>query len=44
VGLPFVEIVTDLANIASQRVILANGGMLVERFVKPPLFGGRPGL
>jgi predicted acetyltransferase len=44
VGLPFVEIVTDPANMASQRVILANGGMLVERFVKPPQFGGKPGL
>ena len=44
VGLPFVELTTDPDNLASQRVILANGGVLVERFVKPPQFGGKPGL
>lgn len=44
VGLPFVELTTDLDNTASQRVILANGGVLVERFVKPPQFGSTPGL
>jgi predicted acetyltransferase len=43
-GLPFVEITTDPENIASQRVILANGGVLVERFTKPPQFGSKPGL
>lgn len=44
VGLPFVEITTDPENIASQRVILANGGVLVARFIKPPQFGSTPGL
>jgi predicted acetyltransferase len=44
VGLAYVEITTDLDNTASQRVILANGGTLVERFDKPPQFGGKPGL
>jgi predicted acetyltransferase len=44
VGLPYVEITTDLGNVASQRVILANGGVLVEQFTKPPQFGGKPGL
>jgi predicted acetyltransferase len=44
VGLPYVEITTDPDNIASQRVIEANGGKLVERFVKPPQFGSKPGL
>lgn len=44
VGLPYVEITTDPSNLASQRVILANGGTLVERFVKPPQFGSAPGL
>lgn len=44
VGLPYVEITTDPGNIASQRVIEANGGELVERFVKPPQFGSTPGL
>jgi len=43
-GLPFVEITTDPENIASHRVIERNGGVLVERFVKPPQFGGAPGL
>ena len=44
VGLPFVEITTDPENVASQRVILANGGFLVEQFTKPPQFGGKTGL
>lgn len=44
VGLPYVEITTDPDNIASRRVIEANGGILVEHFIKPPQFGGRPGL
>lgn len=43
-GLPFVEITTDPENIASQRVIQANGGVLVERFTKPLQFGSTPGL
>ena len=43
-GLPFVELTTDVANVASQRVILANGGQLVERFQKPAQFGSAPGL
>lgn len=44
VGLPFVEITIDPENIASRRVILANGGVLVEHFTKPPQFGSKPGL
>ena len=44
VGLPFVEIITDPDNLASRRVIVANGGALVEHFTKPPQFGGGPGL
>jgi predicted acetyltransferase len=44
VGLPYVEITTDPDNIASQRVIEANGGILVERFIKPQQFGCKPGL
>lgn len=38
-GLPYVELTTDLANIASQKVIAANGGVLVERFLKPSAYG-----
>jgi len=44
VGLPFVEITTDPDNTASQRVIEANGGILVEHFIKPQQFGCKPGL
>ena len=41
-GLPFVEITTDEDNVASQRVITANGGELVERFTASPSRGGSP--
>ena len=40
VGLDYVEITTDLDNLASQRVILANGGILVGRFAKAAAYGG----
>ena len=43
-GLPFVEITTDPENLASQRVITANGGTLVEQFTKPAQFGSKTGL
>lgn len=43
-GLPWVELTTDPDNTASRRVIEANGGMLIERFVKPAAYGGTPGL
>jgi predicted acetyltransferase len=43
-GLPVVDITTDLDNVASQRVIEANGGVLVERFTKLPSAGGGPAL
>ena len=39
-GLPFVEITTDLGNIASRRVIEANGGVLQEQFTKLDSAGG----
>jgi predicted acetyltransferase len=39
-GLTYVELTTDLDNVASQRVIEANGGQLVERFKKPAAYGG----
>jgi predicted acetyltransferase len=41
-GLPFVEITTDEDNVASQKVVAANGGVLVERFTKPAT--SRPGI
>ncbi|MEO8812310.1 MAG: GNAT family N-acetyltransferase, partial [Caulobacteraceae bacterium] len=39
-GLPHVDLTTDPDNIASQNVILANGGRLVERFRKTSAYGG----
>ena len=43
-GLRYVEITTDVDNVASQRVVLANGGILAEEFVKPDSLGGSRGL
>jgi predicted acetyltransferase len=43
-GLPFIEITTDATNHASQRVITANGGLLVEQFVKSAAYGNKPAL
>ena len=39
-GLPFVTLTTNIDNLPSQRVITANGGALVERFIKPDVLGG----
>lgn len=39
-GLTYVELTTDLDNAASQAVIRANGGVLVEQFQKPAVYGG----
>ncbi|WP_395689470.1 GNAT family N-acetyltransferase [Caenimonas koreensis] len=41
-GLPYAIITCDETNIASQRVIEANGGVMIERFLKPPQFGSKP--
>jgi predicted acetyltransferase len=38
-GLEHVELTTDADNVASQRVITANGGVLVEDFLKPESHG-----
>jgi predicted acetyltransferase len=38
-GLPYVEVTTDPDNVASQRVILANRGVFVERFASGPEYG-----
>jgi predicted acetyltransferase len=43
-GLSYVELTTDPDNPASQAVILANGGVLVERFRKPAAYGDTEGL
>jgi len=42
--MPFVEVTTDPTNIASQKVIERNGGVLFETFIKPIQFGSEPGL
>jgi predicted acetyltransferase len=39
-GLAFVELTTTPDNVASQKVILSNGGAFVERFRKTPAHGG----
>ena len=39
-GLAFVELTTQADNIASQRVIEANGGQLLERFYNSAGYGG----
>jgi predicted acetyltransferase len=44
IGLPYVEITTDLENTASQKVITANGGVLFEHFTKAPQYGNKPSL
>src|SRR5882724_4376675 len=44
IGLRYMEITTDPDNIASQRVIEANGGIFVEHFIKPEQFGCKRGL
>jgi predicted acetyltransferase len=41
-GMPFIELTTDLDNIASQKVIQKNGGVLVGEFDKPQIHGGAP--
>jgi predicted acetyltransferase len=43
-ALPYLEIVTDFDNVASQRVIESNGGKLIERFAKPAEYGGADSL
>ncbi|MEO8935664.1 MAG: GNAT family N-acetyltransferase [Burkholderiaceae bacterium] len=43
-GLPFVTVTTAVDNLASQRVIAANGGVLVEAFDQPPEHAGAPSL
>jgi len=43
-GLPYVEIVVDADNVASQKVVAANAGQLFEHFNKPAPYGGVPSL
>lgn len=38
-GLDYVELTTDPDNLSSQKVITANGGVLVKRFHKDPAYG-----
>ncbi|HET9010691.1 MAG TPA: GNAT family N-acetyltransferase [Gemmatimonadaceae bacterium] len=44
VGLPYVELTTETSNVASRRVIEANGGRIVETFAKPATHGGAESL
>jgi predicted acetyltransferase len=43
-GLDYVELTTAPDNIGSRKVILANGGTLIERFRKDAAYGGNEGL
>ncbi|MFZ3321157.1 MAG: GNAT family N-acetyltransferase [Usitatibacter sp.] len=43
-GLEYVDLTTDQENVASQKVMRANGAVFVERFVKPPSQGGSESL
>jgi predicted acetyltransferase len=43
-GLRYVELTTGPANVASRRVIEANGGVLVEEFITVASLGGKPEL
>src|SRR2546427_8994927 len=43
-GLSYIELTTNSDNIASRRVIEANGGKLIERFHKPAAYGGAESL
>ncbi|CAH0304994.1 GNAT family N-acetyltransferase [Roseomonas sp. CECT 9278] len=44
VGLRHVDLTTDAGNLASHRVIAANGGVAIGRFRKDAAFGGEEGL
>jgi predicted acetyltransferase len=43
-GLPHIDVTTDPDNLASQMVITANGGVLLESFTRPAAFGSTPAL
>ena len=43
-GLAYVELSTDPDNLASQKVITANGGAYVKRFAKDAAYGAHDGL
>ena len=38
-GLSAVQLVTDVSNVASNRVIEKNGGTLIQTFTKPKMYG-----
>ena len=43
-GLAYADLTTDLDNVASRKVIVANGGFALRRFRKPAHYGGRESL
>jgi len=43
-GLKYAELTTDVDNVASRKVIEANGGVLIEHFTKTAHHGGTEGL
>ena len=44
IGLPYIEISTDTDNIASQKVITANGGILIKEIAMPDTYANATGL
>lgn len=42
--LDYVELTTDVDNVASQRVIESNGGQLIEKFQRDEAYGGTDAL
>ena len=43
-GLTYLEITTDPDNVASRRVVEANGGIFVAEFLRPASYGGTPAI
>jgi predicted acetyltransferase len=41
VGLPWIELTTDIDNLASRRVMEVAGGHVIEHFMKPAIYGGK---
>ncbi|MEQ1730490.1 MAG: GNAT family N-acetyltransferase, partial [Vicinamibacterales bacterium] len=42
-GLRYVELTVEPQNLSSRHVIEANGGMFVEEFIAPALYGSKKG-
>ena len=43
-GLRYVEVTVEPQNLSSRHVIEANGGVFVEEFTAPEMYGSKPGV